>query len=343
MPDHLAPGSAVASSADAPGSPRRRWLFRALAMGMVAALAVVLVFAYQEHIRTRRVYLVGEPGSGMKLLFDPQLGWRNIANDDSVTHGQKMTTNSHGFRGPEVSRRKPPGTKRILILGDSFAWGLGVADHEVFARVLQTHLESLPTRWEVLNAGVSGWGTDQEFLHLVQEGFDFEPDIVVLAVFLANDHEGNATSRMYQRNKPVFLDLDLELAGVPVPRPGEDAPQIGTRAHPVRLTAAIVNRMATACEEHDCAFVPTWFGNYMAPRYAEADNRFFREAADLFVSLLPTQAHVYPMDLDAGFAGAGATYDMLTLGGADRHWNATGHEITAELVWRHLRETGLLD
>ena len=310
---------------------------------MSAALAVILLFAYRQFAESRPVYLVGEPDSGLKLLFDRQLGWRNIPSDSSVTFGAELTTNAHGFRGPEIARKKPPGTRRILVLGDSFAWGLGVPDHEVFTRVLQERLDSLPTRWEVINAAVSGWGTDQEYLHLVQEGFDFEPDIVILALFLANDHQGNATSRMYQRNKPVFLDLDLTVANVPVPQPDEDAREILTRADPIRLTAAIVNRIADACAAHETVFVPMWFGNFMAPKYAAADNEVFRESTRFFVSLLTTRAGIHPLDLDADFATAGATYDELTLGGADRHWNATGHKITADIVWQHLSESSLLE
>jgi hypothetical protein len=342
VPDEEPTGVVAPDDGDATPERPRAPLFRAITVG---ASLLLLLLAVRAYLGARPAYLLGPPESGLELLYDAQLGWRNIPDDVSVTFGRTLTTNSHGLRGPETTRRKPEGTKRILVLGDSFAWGMGVADDDVLTRVLQERLDALPTRWEVLNAAVSGWGTDQQYLYLVQEGFEFEPDVVVLATFLANDHEGNARSRMYQRDKPVFLGLDLDasLANVPVPRPGEGGPELRTEADPLRLTATLVNRIAQECASRGSAFVPMWFGHFMAPRYSAAENAEFREMTEFFRSQIDAAPHVHPLDLDAAYERVGATYDELTRGGADRHWNATGHEISAELLRRHLLDAGLLD
>ena len=65
-------------------------------------------------------------------------------------------TNSFGLRSPEVSVPKPGGTVRILMLGDSFTFGFGAADDEVFSRRLEARLrDAYPSRTiEVVNAGV---------------------------------------------------------------------------------------------------------------------------------------------------------------------------------------------
>ena len=46
-----------------------------------------------------------------------------------------VRVNAQGFRGPDFARSKGPGTRRILLLGDSFGFGVGVDEpHTVTAR-----------------------------------------------------------------------------------------------------------------------------------------------------------------------------------------------------------------
>ena len=131
-----------------------------------------------------------------------------------------MTINSRGLRDREYPYEKPQGVSRVACHrhGRLVRLGYGVADDEVFAEVLERRLREAEGKWEVLNTGVSGWGTDQEYLYLKQEGFRYSPDIVVLALSLVNDPLDAATSRQYGLDKPVFVNTDLmKLANVPVP------------------------------------------------------------------------------------------------------------------------------
>ncbi|MBI1397568.1 MAG: hypothetical protein GC151_16465 [Betaproteobacteria bacterium] len=114
---------------------------------------------------------------------DPLLGWmpresRHERHTQEGSFDSTFTTNSHGLRNPEVAYEKPPGIRRIVVLGDSFAWGYGVNDEEVFSR----RLESALHHTEVINLGVVGYGTRQEFLYLQREGMKYHPDTVVVAV-----------------------------------------------------------------------------------------------------------------------------------------------------------------
>jgi hypothetical protein len=92
-------------------------------------------------------------------------------------------TNALGLRGGPASAQKARGTYRILLLGDSFAFGFGVEDEETFAAVLARTLPAPAgfERVEVLNAGVSGWSADQYYLYLETIGFALAPDLVLLA------------------------------------------------------------------------------------------------------------------------------------------------------------------
>jgi hypothetical protein len=65
------------------------------------------------------------------------------------------------------------------LLGDSFAMGDGVERGELFADVL----ENLLPKTEVVNLGVSGYGTDQELLTYLRRGRQYRPDVVLLPGF----------------------------------------------------------------------------------------------------------------------------------------------------------------
>ena len=94
-----------------------------------------------------------------------------------------VTINSFGFRGKEISLKKPTGTIRIAILGDSFVYGEGENDYNT----LSWHLERLlnknypPNRFEVLNAGRFGWSICNELEFYKDYVKKFNPDIVILA------------------------------------------------------------------------------------------------------------------------------------------------------------------
>ncbi len=101
-----------------------------------------------------------------------------VADEYSV----RVTTNALGMRGAAASEEKAPDVYRILVVGDSFAFGYGVEDWETFPARLQTEIEERGLRVEVLNAGVPGWSTDSYFVYLRKRGFALDPDLVIIAI-----------------------------------------------------------------------------------------------------------------------------------------------------------------
>jgi lysophospholipase L1-like esterase len=111
--------------------------------------------------------------------------------------------NSLGFRDDEITINKPKNTKRIIILGDSFTFGMGVDQKEVFTEVLENLLNEAnektqsqsqeinqgkqATYYEVINAGSIGYTLDNEYLLLKEKGLALDPDIVIIAFFVGND------------------------------------------------------------------------------------------------------------------------------------------------------------
>jgi hypothetical protein len=152
----------------------------------------------------------------LSYRHDSELGWFPTPNSTKRITGSRTITathNSTGFR--EAERPKEP--KRVAIfLGDSFVWGYDVESSERFTEKLQAkHPE-----WEIHNFGVSGYGTDQEYLLLQKYFAEYQPRVVVLVVCGDNDNEDNSWSCRGGYYKPYFTleNGRLKLNGVPVPK-----------------------------------------------------------------------------------------------------------------------------
>jgi hypothetical protein len=117
--------------------------------------------------------------------------------------------NSEGLRDREHTKAKPPNTIRIAVIGDSYAEALQVPLDNAFWAVmgdeLQQHCAKLAGQQvEVINFGVSGYGTAQELITLRQKVWDYSPDIVLLAVCTGNDITDN--SRVLKKTDiPYFV------------------------------------------------------------------------------------------------------------------------------------------
>lgn len=106
--------------------------------------------------------------------------------------------NSAGLRNDrEFARPKPPGVFRVLCLGDSHTQGYEVRQEHTYAAVLERFLNANGLRAEVINAGVSGFGTAEQVAYLESEGVKWQPDAVVVG-FFANDYEDNLKAGLFQ-------------------------------------------------------------------------------------------------------------------------------------------------
>ncbi|TNF35962.1 MAG: SGNH/GDSL hydrolase family protein [Gammaproteobacteria bacterium] len=92
--------------------------------------------------------------------------------------------NTFGFRGPEPSLAKTPGTFRIAIIGDSVAFGFGLTREESFPYLLEKHLRQQGTATEVLNFSVSGYGLEAYEALYDTKVRQFQPDLVIVTCIL---------------------------------------------------------------------------------------------------------------------------------------------------------------
>jgi len=128
-----------------------------------------------------------------------------------TTEGQSyVKINSHGLRDHEVLVEKPAGCIRIAVLGDSFAEAVQVPLENSFPKVLEHVLndgrDPSAAQFQVINFGVSGFGTGSELLALREKVWEYQPDIVVLAMFLGNDIRDNSRelSQEFDLARPFF-------------------------------------------------------------------------------------------------------------------------------------------
>jgi GDSL-like lipase/acylhydrolase family protein len=126
-------------------------------------------------------------------------------------HDQTVTINDDGMRDREHSLEKPDGTFRVLLLGDSFMEALQVAFEASMPSLLESGLTRQAGRpVEVINGGVSGWGTDDELRYLTEYGLAYAPDLVVVAMTLHNDVSDNLREYWHTTVDGTLFDRQRE-------------------------------------------------------------------------------------------------------------------------------------
>lgn len=124
-----------------------------------------------------------QPHPSDRIIYDL------IPNQSVKFQGVPVTTNSCAMRDSEFLVAKQPNQVRIALLGDSFAFGWGVEEHESFSEVAEEKLNKIfngQLNFEILNFGVPGYSTFQELALFEDRVLDLEPDLV-LVFFVEND------------------------------------------------------------------------------------------------------------------------------------------------------------
>jgi lysophospholipase L1-like esterase len=120
-------------------------------------------------------------------------GWQRTDEYSSY-----ITINGRGLRDHERPYAKPEGVFRILVLGDSFVEGLQVGQDETFpARLEEALNQDNSAPLDVINAGVSRYGTSNALLFLEGEGLRYQPDLVIYA-FYPNDVTDNIENGLFE-------------------------------------------------------------------------------------------------------------------------------------------------
>ena len=119
--------------------------------------------------------------------YHPRIGYRFVCSLTArVPHesgSYLIQTNQAGFRcRHEVVKEKPPNTFRVLLFGDSMTAGDGVANRFRYGDLLEDHFEHV----QVLNFGLPGTGTDQQYLTFLEYARDLDYDLLIIAPLVEN-------------------------------------------------------------------------------------------------------------------------------------------------------------
>lgn len=102
--------------------------------------------------------------------------------------------NSRGFRDDEFPANPPEDAWRVLVLGDSVAFGNSVEMRDAFPQVLEEMLGEAVSPGTpkpiVYNLGVGGYSTKQEIRLLELTAAEFKPDFIILN-YVLNDPDVN--------------------------------------------------------------------------------------------------------------------------------------------------------
>lgn len=112
--------------------------------------------------------------------------------------GVPFSTNRFGLRDEDdFPEEPPPGEYRILSLGDSIAFGLGIPAPAHYTKILERNLNRVggPTRFRVVNGSGPGYSPSCYYLYLKHAGLRMKPRLVILEIELCNDITDEALLR----------------------------------------------------------------------------------------------------------------------------------------------------
>ncbi|GAB4238622.1 MAG: hypothetical protein Kow00109_13100 [Acidobacteriota bacterium] len=160
-------------------------LFFAACLLLAAALAEVgfWIWAHMQAAESRDHVMAA---GGLPVRLRPHY--------EGVFWSIPFRSNNLGFRDePDVPLEPPPGERRVLSLGDSIGFGLGVPADAHYTKVAERRLAGSGLR--ILNAGGLGYCPSCYTVWLRREGLELGPEVVVLETELMNDVTDEALLR----------------------------------------------------------------------------------------------------------------------------------------------------
>jgi hypothetical protein len=267
--------------------------------------------------------------------YDQRLGWFPKANSHGTFTASRtihISHNSDGFRGPEYTRSGKP---VIVFLGDSFVWGFDAEASERFSEKLQTKHDE----WAIYNLGISGYGTDQEYLLLNQVFDKYQPRVVFLVYCVENDDADNCSNFRFGYYKPFCMleGTRLDLKGIPVPK----GSRVFWAEHPVLCRSYIVRLIARA---YYAVSAPPRLHNTnpSGPLLRDLQKYVRSKGAILLVGL--TRGQYYLEQFLAAFKIPWVDLSTdLRYPGFGSHWTPQGHSFVADRVDAMLSEGKYLE
>jgi len=193
---------------------RKRRVLRAIVVQLAIVIATLLVAEAVLRVIDLRYLRAHRVGADRIYNYDAELGWFPVPNSDVSFTGMRTIRVRHNSLGLRDIEPDTTPKRTIAFFGDSFVWGYDAEQNERFTEILRGKLPGE----RIINAGVTAYGTDQEYLLLRRLWGRLNPDVVVLMVCTDNDRKDNtANTRQDGPYKPYFDMAKGAFAGIPVP------------------------------------------------------------------------------------------------------------------------------
>jgi hypothetical protein len=161
----------------------------------VVLLGVILAAEFAVLEIGLNASLGSEASSPFQTLFmqDLRVGYRPrpgaAITYSTVEFNTELKINGQGVRDDEEIGPKAPDERRVVILGDSLVLAVQVPLVQTFGKRLESRLNEADQshHWRVINAGVQGYGPVEDWLFFEHVASAFQPDIVIVTVFVGND------------------------------------------------------------------------------------------------------------------------------------------------------------
>jgi lysophospholipase L1-like esterase len=289
---------------------------------------------------------------------DDELGWKLEPNVEALSSELEFAvtvrTDAMGLRTSGRTDVRRSGSRLVLVAGDSFAFGWGVEGDQTLSARLQAALAARGVQAAVINAGVPGYSTDQEYLLWRRLEPPLGPEAVVL-LLSGNDPPADKESSVSMSgaiySKPFFQVSNgaLELHGVPVP--GKEPAVVLSSLEPLKARLRPLAAYALGRRFNATLHAPSASESGPEPATATdsipitgailaAFNRELRaQGGKLLVALIPSptvrdalsqicnREGIAFLDLDPAFAGHPDWVFKY-----DGHWNARGHQGAADAI-----------
>lgn len=186
---------------------------------LLTALAVEAAARVFVELQARR----SERSATPTTRYHAVLGWQRVPGTElRVVRPEfdvKLSFNARGLRGPDVPYERPAGVRRVLLLGDSFAEGYYVEEPQTVRALLERLLKMPPAaggagspadrgrcgRVQVVNGGMGGYSTDQEYLFYTTEGHRYGAELTVVFFYYNDLLYNTSPTGTSELPKPVFV------------------------------------------------------------------------------------------------------------------------------------------
>jgi hypothetical protein len=303
---------------------RPKWLHFGLAIGSVCILLIVL-----EGALRLKVMLAPSPGADFS-----NASWSRL----------HVHLNGKGWRDVDHTIARSPGTRRLLVIGDSFAFGWGIP--QLDARLGEQTAAKLTNmtgeHWESINASIQARNTLDE-ITFVKQMLPYHADVVLL-IYVFNDIDYVAPEVSFRlspieqyypwwvlyRNSYLAQEviarvrlLDYRLAGWPHSDPYMNAALVSRHLQDVSRFIAIAGQDGALVK-----VVP--FDLPSAPYYRDRYTAFIQQAETAGIPVCSLQ-HTFD----------GQSLQALTLNAIDAHPNELANRLAADSVVRCLAQDGI--